>query len=288
MYLWVVLATFIVAIVSFNLSVRPDMDRSYMETKARTAIARFKMQHNAFYSYIDSKRLRLNEQNTYDTPFVDYVSGVGYSNHEIKGTTSDNITLSGVESYFPRGYTPRADIYSKVFCFKQVSDGNNIEAEYRLTCENEGMDATCCSDTNVVVYVVSFEPISTNWLNKKGHPTSDMIAAITQTEGYGKTFGYNQEKKAESSSFEDENLPNYPVISGGFGYGINNTDDTYNLKYQRIFGAILDDEDYKTNCDEKTCLIAMNKVQNRENKAYTKACDPNDINCKTTPNAVIE
>ena len=278
MYLWVVLATFIVAILSYNLSVRPDMDRTYMETKAKTAIARFKLQHTAFYSYIDSKRLKFDEQAVGAT--VDYVSGTGYNNGQVIGTLSDKIKVEDIEDFLPAGYTPRSDIYSKVFCF-QKAPNNNLEAEYPETCE-AAVEATCCSREDTIVYVASWQQIPSNWLNKSGKPTSDMMLSIAKTDGYGKTFGYNQIKDSEDTSQESQNLPDYPVISGGFGYGINDTDTTFNLKYQRIFKAILDDEHYHEQCAHNTCFVALQRVQNREGLTEYKArCDA-EGNCSIT------
>ena len=281
MYLWVVLATFIVAILSYNLSVRPDMDRTYMETKAKTAIARFKLQHTAFYSYIDSKRLKLDEQ-AVPGAAVDYVSRVGYNNGHVIGTQSDKIKAEDIESFLPAGYTPRSDIYSKVFCFQK--DGNNsLEAEYGEICETaSGGTMTCCSKEDTIVYVASWQQIPSNWLNKSGKPTSDMMLSIAKTDGYGKTFGYNQTKDSEDTSQESQNLPDYPVISGGFGYGINDTDTTFSLKYQRIFKAILDDEHYHDQCAHNTCFVALQRVQNREGLTEYKArCDA-EGNCSIT------
>lgn len=278
MYLWVVLATFIVAILSYNLSVRPDMDRTYMETKAKTAIARFKLQHKAFHSYIDSKRLKLDEQTFGST--VDYVSGVGYNNHHKLGTLSDKIRVEDIESFLPAGYTPRSDVYSKVFCFAK-SGTNSLEAEYPETCE-QSMTSTCCSGEDTIVYVASWEQIPSNWLNKSGKPTSDMMISISKTDGYGKTFGYNQTKDIEDHSAESQNLPDYPVLSGGFGYGINDTDTTFNLKYQRIYTAILNDADYNSQCGNNTCFVALQRVQNREGVTeYTARCTA-EGNCSIT------
>ncbi|MBP5616085.1 MAG: hypothetical protein J6X42_06040 [Alphaproteobacteria bacterium] len=269
MYLWVVLATFIVAILSYNLSVRPDMDRTYMETKAKTAIARFRLQHSAFYSYIDSKRLMVDKQ--YQGGTVPYFSGLYYNNNKLwhldnhnyasEISTTTGLNVNDIQPYLPAGYTPRADIYSKVFCFKQTPGDNGIESDYTKVCENDGMEATCCSESNVAVYVVSFQPMPSSWLNKSGRPTSDMMIAITKTDGYGKSFGYNQVKDTSHDLPEEEKLPNYPIISGGFGYGVNNS---FTLKYQRIYPAILADKNYQDNCAGKTCFIAIKKVQNRE------------------------
>ena len=55
MYLWVVLATFIVALYSYNLSVRSDLDRVFAETKASVVIAKFRALHNGVKDYFNSQ-----------------------------------------------------------------------------------------------------------------------------------------------------------------------------------------------------------------------------------------
>ncbi len=263
MYLWVVLATFMVAILSYNLSVRPDSDYSYMETRAQTAITKFKAQHNAFYSYIDSKRLSVTQQAHEDK--VIYYSGVGYHNGQAinpKGRVS--ITTAEMEGFLPIGYQARPDIYSKVYCFKMSNEGNILDADYKILCENDSISLgqdVCCSSASVAVYVVSWQPISSNWLNEKGLPTADMMAVMTKSDGYGRSFGYNQrDKELESSTDQQQSY----VISGGYGY-VSEEDKISTVKHQRIFSAVLSDDDYNSSCgNSHTCFVAIQKVQNRE------------------------
>ena len=61
MYLWVILATFIVALASFNLSVRPDMRQLYVEPQAEAAVTRIMLQHQGAAKYVES--LRITEEN---------------------------------------------------------------------------------------------------------------------------------------------------------------------------------------------------------------------------------
>ena len=47
MYIWVVLATFIVALAAFNLPVRPDMRNVYVSPQAEAVITKLYLQHKA-------------------------------------------------------------------------------------------------------------------------------------------------------------------------------------------------------------------------------------------------
>ncbi len=260
MYLWVVIATFMVALLSYNLSVRPDIDRTYMETKAQTVITKFKAQHYALRAYIDSQKIRKAIYRQPEDPqYVSYSSGFGYNNGKIIG--DDKLSPTVVSNYLPIGYETRTDIYSKVFCFRMKTYQEDID--YDKTCAQETLDDKCCSAEDTYVFVVSWEPISSRWLNKNGEPISDMRAAIAKSEGYGGHFGY-------VTRVEGINLP---VISGGMGTAPVSADplEDYQLpsvsyktvmKYQPVYTAILNDPDYQKMCDGKACLFAIHRVSN--------------------------
>jgi len=245
MYLWVILATFVVAILSYNLSVRPDTDRAFNETKAQTVIAKFKAQHNAFASFIYARRLSLTDAQIGGITTVKYCSGVGYANGEIignscNGFTDPSITKEAVGNYMPIGYKAQTGIYSKVFCFKGEAE------DYTKTCDADGV--ACCADTDAKVYVVSFQTIPSNWINHTTNtPTTDMQVSMAGTKGYGSTFGFNVREDTGQH------------ISGGV------IDNEKHLVYRPIYSAILSDPDYTSKCgDNKLCFIAIQQVQNRE------------------------
>ena len=52
MYIWVVLATFIVALAAFNLPVRPDMRNVYVSPQAEAVITKLYLQHKAAKSAV--------------------------------------------------------------------------------------------------------------------------------------------------------------------------------------------------------------------------------------------
>ena len=253
MYLWIVIATFMVALISFNLSVRPDADRAYMETRASAIITKFRIQHNAFKDYVYS--LRLPKDSAEST--VVYTSGLAYKNGTLSaGTYGTNggaqLNAKDVEDYMPVGFEPTPNIYSKVFCFKMAS--YEIDQDYAQTCEQETGKQFCCADSLSFNYIVSWQKIPTRWMGQNGKPISDMMTALSNAEGYGQSIGYIATV---------ENI-DHPVISGGAGMAVDMNLGKRVLKYQPVFTAVTNDADYQEVCKENLCFIAINKVQNRE------------------------
>jgi len=245
MYLWIVLGTFMVALMSFSLPIRPDMDRTNSDTKAQVVITKFRTQHNAFKRYIESKSVKLSEMQANDeagqSNTVVYYSGIGYSGanyfemptsedpaHMLSSTivgganipTTPNtfrsstdfakpfnkdVELADFRRFLPYGFEKAGNIVSKVYCFANNTD----EAyNYSTVCEADehfssatDVRANCCARSDVDVYVISWQPLPSRWVQKeKGanfgtrknppKPTADMMAAIAKSEGYGSSFGY--------------------------------------------------------------------------------------------------
>ncbi|MBQ7659598.1 MAG: hypothetical protein IJS26_02485 [Alphaproteobacteria bacterium] len=250
MYLWIVIATFMVALLSYNLSVRPDVDRAYMETKAQTVVGKFKIQHNAFKRYLNSQKIPANPA-LGDPLYVSYKPGFGYNAGQILG--SDDTEPYAVEQYFPMGYLPDDETYSKVFCFEpSYSDSDYVD--YEVNCNDAAVmaDDRCCSVDYVEVYAVSWAPIPSRWLNRSSTPTTDMMSVMSKSGEYGRCFGY-------VTTAED--VP-YAVVSGGVkpNEQIANND----LPYRVVYSAVLNDEDYQSTCQDTPCFIAIHQVFTKE------------------------
>lgn len=253
MYLWVVLATFITLLYSYNLSVRADLDRVHAETKASIVVAKFRAQHNAVKEY-------LNSQSPDKTGYskVTYYPGDGFnsstgSDFSDDGSGSeDSVNYSGeIAKYLPVGYQPEGETVSKVFCLK---DGNPASPQ----CASGG-DGSCCGDEYTGVYVVSFRDIPSRWFNKKtGMPNADLLGALAHSGGYGSAIGYIDE------------IDGKMALSGGMKMEANTTVDpdgnpveNKNLKYREIFNAVKNDPDFvakECNDYKKHCLYAIQQI----------------------------
>ena len=230
MYLWIVLGTFMVALLSFTLPIRQDIDRQNNEMKAQTVVTKFKVQHNAFKQYIESRKLQKADGGGYEYPEnVVYYSGVGYKKGQmlpsnvVKRNISENGFRGGVgvakpfdpdkekkdmEDYLPFGFKTDTNIYSKVFCFANSTEVGNFERmkfNYTKICEEDDdhrfSDVEkdyCCSRSDVDVYVISWQQMPPHWKQEDPlfpdvhvpQPVSDMMSVIAKSDGYGYNFGY--------------------------------------------------------------------------------------------------
>ena len=255
MYLWIVIATFITLLYSYNIGLRADYDRVLAETKAQVVLTKFMAQHNAVKEYLNSQA----PEKTGDTR-VSYYPGDGYNS-----TTGANLASDGSEvengvnykerlaNYLPYGYNPDEETITKVFCIK---NGDNSEVNGNgQQCVSDA-NGSCCSDEFTGIYVVSFREIPSRWINHVTKlPNADLIGAMTRVGGYGRFFGYLDEvdgNLAIASGAKYDNRVQYHSA----GDEINQTA----FQYRNVLQAVLDDPDFKEKkCDkpETHCLYAI-------------------------------
>lgn len=261
MYLWIVIATFITLLASFNLPVRPDMDRVFSETKAQVVITKFNALHNGVKDYFNSQA-----PSKTGLTRVTYYPGDGVNVIAAEEGLAAALTKEQIAPYLPFGYIKDGetlddvaslvgggDIVSKVFCF---AEGNTEEQ-----CLSGG-DGSCCSDRCLEdgvcagIYVVSFTRMPTRWINKISNmPNADMLAALSKVRGYGKSIGYTlvQDGKVwlSGGKFVSHMAPDGSQIQ----------DDTFE-KWE-LFGAVVNDADFKSmECDKSDvyCLFAIQQI----------------------------
>lgn len=252
MYLWVVLATFITILYSFNISIRADMDRVHAETKAGIVLTKFRAQHNAVKEYLNSQAPEKTGQTR-----VTYYPGDGFNSTTGADLSKDGSAQEGginyrneIEKYLPVGYEPDGETVSKVFC---LENGNPASPQ----CAS-GADGSCCSNEYMGVYVVSFRTIPSRWINKITKlPNADLLGAMAHTNGYGSNFGYTDQ------------IDGKLVISGG-NFETKTTVDaegnssvSRNFRHREIFNAVKNDPDFKdSKCNETGvhCLYAIQQI----------------------------
>ncbi len=165
MYIWVVLATFIVALAAFNLPVRPDMRNVYVSPQAEAVITKLYLQHKA------AKAAVLDSVET---------NGV-YMNGEVE--------VSSIRNFLPLGFELSDDYesldvternHSYLYCLDKSSPDLSVESPQ------------CNGD--FVPYLISYGCVPTKWRNvHNGKPNNDLIAAMYNVLGHGGQFGYSQE-----------------------------------------------------------------------------------------------
>lgn len=294
MYLWIVLATFIVALYSFNLSVRTDLDRAYAETKASVVITKFRALHNGMAGYCNSQAPSKTGQD-----FVTYYPGFGINSTTMAGADedSDSPTVENILGYLPVGYAKAGDeiedianipgggeIVSKVFCFlqgvttrqcDQDAEGNVIPGEGSC-CNNRCLEDGGCSG----IYVVSFAQMPSRWINKETlAPNADMKMAIAKVRGYGKNFGYIDEvggqlvlsggsvKQNQSTTGTPDTGENGEAQagteSGETPAAGGDTPSVNNKNHFVIWDAVKNDADFRDmGCDDadRHCLFAVQQI----------------------------
>lgn len=171
MYIWVILATFMVALYSFNLSYRSDIRSVEVEPLARALVSKLIIKQQAAGNYIyynTPPRAKIidGEGNVVEADTVTYSDGV-LSEEDLQ--PSEGIT------YLPFGYKNDNSVISEIYCL----DKDNYQV------------AKDCSSPGTDHFLVSYMPIPQRWLNvKTGLPNNDLLAAMKDLVGDDSGFGY--------------------------------------------------------------------------------------------------
>jgi len=238
MYLWVVIATFITILYSYNVSVRPDLDRVHAETKANVTVAKFRAQHNAVKDYLNSQSMAKTNQTA-----VTYFPGDGVNISSGTGNELDG----DIAQYLPVGFVEDEETVTKVFCLEEGLGSND-------NCTSTG--PSCCSNDYTGIYVVSFRMLPSRWINKVTKmPNADVLGAMAKSRGFGKVIGYT------------DTIDGKLVLSGG--QMVQEHDDTGKkvgvpkFEYHEIFEAVKNDADFmEKRCHEENvhCLYAIQQI----------------------------
>ena len=156
MYIWVVLATFLAMLYSFNLSVRGDERRLIVEPLAEAEISRFALHH------------RLGQE------YVKYCSAP-------PANSPYALDYSNLTSYAPVGFevkpydaTANEGYKTEIYCLK-----GNWSAQVG------------CNEPGAIWFLVTFGPIPTRWLNRNSDtPNNDFLNALQNIYGVDGTVGY--------------------------------------------------------------------------------------------------
>ena len=146
MYIWMILATFIVVLATFNLSPRADIEKVQLAPLAEAAVTKFLSQHNAAVEYATKVTKEMLS------------GGVGFSG-SVTQLTGCNNGVGDLCDYLPIGYhyTENA-YYSSVYCL----NGHVKDAEGNIT-KTAGQETEDCS--TAVRYVITFGRVPQRWKN---------------------------------------------------------------------------------------------------------------------------
>ena len=161
MYIWMMLAAFIVMLTAFNLSPRNDLPRQLQTPLAEAAITKFLVQHDAAVKYAQHQLLRYH-----DNP------------SENSGLTAGTITGCNSEgggslcNYLPIGFKYEENLYySSIYCLNssEYTKHTNPEtgAVSLVKTKNEGVEAVsdCNANSRNAIYLITFGRIPERWKN---------------------------------------------------------------------------------------------------------------------------
>lgn len=142
MYIWILLATIMVALSFFNTSPREDKASVFTEIKASTFINRFRAEHTGYFRTLECDILY--NSNRYENSII-----------PIQKSDVENLGYTSLASNLPIGYNEEDNgqvIYHGIYCFDK-------------DLREEGATLTNCN-TAAQRYLFSFSGISERWTSK--------------------------------------------------------------------------------------------------------------------------
>lgn len=231
MYIWVVLATFLAILYSYNLALRGDERKIQVEPLAQAAVSKFVIQHRMGQQYVrDRTPKKVNSPYGTDGDTITYDKGQKDCDDELK-------------DYKPVGYICDNNYTTEIYC----SDKNNWSQE-----------ANDCKSNQSSRFLITYGPIPQRWVNLSSDtPTNDFLNALQTIIGIDTSIGYAI--KSDASGYEMEikgrednalYLPNLVVNSGGFKSRCACTNCRRCLVYLSTYGESRD-VDYGTSGGEE-------------------------------------
>ena len=107
MYIWVVLATFIAILYSFNLTTRSDMREIYVEPQAEAIVSKMLLQHRAAENY--ARDLGFNSYYPGEVNF-DVLCQQNYLPYGLEGCDPSDISK----------ISRRQEIHSRIYCLDKI------------------------------------------------------------------------------------------------------------------------------------------------------------------------
>lgn len=177
MYIWVLLATFLATLYSFNLSQRADMRKIEVEPVAQAIISKMVIKQQAAGRYMESNTPPYAKYNNGDgtfkpSPQILYTSGI-LTEEELGSTVTKEDADKG--TYLPFGFNNTDNVTTEIYCLDHATQKNIVN----------------CATAGVSRYLVAYMPIPQRWLNiKTGLPTTDFSNAMKTIIGNDNSFGY--------------------------------------------------------------------------------------------------
>ena len=169
MYIWVILATFLAALYSFNIGYRSDIRAMETEPLAQALIDKLIIQQQSAALYVAANTPPNAKVNGTPVGNITYIAGV----IPLEKTPAG---LEGLSSYLPFAYKYDNKIQSEIYCLKK---------------DDLSQKANQCSDENAVRFLISYMQIPQRWLHViTQRPNNYFIAALKSAAGLETTIGF--------------------------------------------------------------------------------------------------
>lgn len=301
MYIWVILATFVVALFSYNLSVRSDSRDLYVTPQAQAVVSKLLIQHEAVTKYT-KKQYKLAKKGQGEKMFMGKVDLSEKENPETGQSTSEVLSETVLQ-----GFRPEVGEVSKLYCiksrdmhdpmvFKQLeltADIKLCQGSEEKTLTNEDGSTKVDENGNPIqvrnyarLYVVTTMPIPVRWRARGAEgstleaPNEDLIKAIKKTSTQGVKMGYvvhvgkytDTGKKIDEEGKLYKDSAGNSLTVGNFEYFISGFQDKLvpipkAISQNGLFGSGNNEchayKDEETNGDNSStnCLIVMSVVR---------------------------
>ena len=166
MYIWILLATIMVALSFFNLSPRRDKDNAYNEIKTATIINRFRLENNAVVRLLQCETLMNMHTKGWDSGDAPYKIELTTTDDEGNTVSNDafDFEYTSPAENLPVGYQadPNFQIYHYVYCLDIPAENRNPDTGAAPAIMRPCQYGSAVHPT----YVVSFAVIPMRFLAK--------------------------------------------------------------------------------------------------------------------------
>ncbi len=209
MYIWILLATIMVALSFFNVAPRADKEHALNNVKAATIINRFNAEHSARLHTIECEIIynQSTQQKNGGAGWDGAVDGVRNSASGPVDVSNYEPAYTTFKSYLPVGYAignnrkdgsgsnySTSGMKQFVYCL-----ADTIETEYTPSTPNNKVFVACNekSDDRALNigdhrYLVSFAPIPDRWVSKDASktPLPTFVNLLSTIPGASASFGW--------------------------------------------------------------------------------------------------
>lgn len=246
MYIWVILATFMAMLYSFNLSPRADIREIEVEPVAKALISKLVIKQQAAGRYMRGNtppyaHSEGDDGTIYKSDNIVYKAGI---------LTQDDLAPETGITYLPYGFKDDGSVTTEIYCLNREN-------------QSQAMD---CANEKAIRYLVAYTVIPQRWLNvKTGLPNNDFNNAMKQIIGYDSSFGYPSCEKFETDPVTEIKTCKKLAIRGREGLHVVEYDEGGNtnvgdqIRFE-IPSYIVNNGGFATTCGNKKsgnnlCLI---------------------------------